>query len=408
MTRPTQAVILAGGRGTRMRPLTDRVPKPMVPFHGRPFVEHMIEDLRDQGFERFLLLLGHLPKVVMDHFGDGSAWGVDVEYGISGPDDLTASRVRLVEDRLDPLFMLLYCDNIWPLPFDRMWARFQHLGAPAMITVYTNRDGYTRDSVRVAEDGMVAVYDKAGTAPGLAGTEISYALLERDVILPLLPTHEQLPSGDVLFEEAAYPPLARAGRLAAFETAHRYYSAGSLRKLPLTEDFLARHPTVIVDRDGTLNERPPRAEYVRRPEDFRWLPGSLEALRALREEGFRVVVVSNQAGINRGAVTQEALEAIHGLMRWEAEEAGGRIDAVYVCPHDWDEGCACRKPAPGMLFAAQRDLHLDLSRTTFIGDDDRDGQAAHAAACPFIQVSEDNCLLDAVSQLLSHPQPTPR
>ena len=407
MTRPDQAVILAGGRGTRMRPLTDRVPKPMVPFHGKPFVEHMIEDLRDEGFGRFLLLLGHLPEVVMDHFGDGGDLGVEIDYGVTGPDDLTASRVRLVEDRLDPLFMLLYCDNIWPLPFDRMWARFTELGAPAMITVYRNRDGYTSDSVRVGDDGMVAVYDKHGTAPGLAGTEISYALLERDTVLPLLPAREELPEADLLFEEAVYPALAEQGRLAAFETDHRYYSAGSLRKLPLTEDFLARERTVILDRDGTLNERPPRAEYVRRPEDFRWLPGALEALRLLREHGFRVVIVSNQAGINRGAVEPQALEAIHGLMRWEAAEAGGRIDAVYVCPHDWDEGCECRKPKPGMLFQAQRDLHLDLSRTTFVGDDDRDGQAADAAGCPFVQVSERHTLLDAVTTLTStHPLPT--
>ncbi len=407
MTRATQAVILAGGRGTRMRPLTDRVPKPMVPFHGKPFVEHMIEDLRGQGFERFLLLLGHLPEVVMDHFGDGSALGVEIDYSVTGPDDLTASRVRLVEDRLDPLFMLLYCDNIWPLAFDRMWARFTQLGAPAMITVYRNRDGYTSDSVRVGNDGMVALYDKSGEAPDLAGTEISYALLERDTVLPLLPTRDQLPDGDLLFEEAVYPPLAQAGRLAAFETDHRYYSAGSLRKLPLTEDYLAGDRTVILDRDGTLNERPPRAEYVRRPEDFHWLPGALEALRLLREQGFRVVVVSNQAGINRGALSRADLDSIHGLMRWEAAEAGGRIDAIYVCPHDWDEGCDCRKPAPGMLFQAQRDFHLNLHETTFIGDDDRDGQAADAAGCPFIQVSERHPLLDAVTTLTSaQPQPT--
>ena len=73
-------------------------------------------------------------------------------------------------------------------------------------------------------------------------------------------------------------------------------------------------------------------------------------------------------------------------MRAEAAAAGGRIDAIYHCPHDWDEGCACRKPRPGMLFQAQRDHHLDLTRTFFVGDDERDGQAAAAAGAPFVLV----------------------
>ena len=81
--RPTQAVILAGGRGTRMRPLTDTRPKPMVEFHGRPFLEYMIEMLREQGFERVLLLLGYLPEVIQEHFGDGSGFGVEIDYSVS-------------------------------------------------------------------------------------------------------------------------------------------------------------------------------------------------------------------------------------------------------------------------------------------------------------------------------------
>src|SRR3954471_10680580 len=93
--RPTQAVILAGGRGTRMLPLTEKRPKPMVDVRGKPFLEHLVEMLREQGFQRVLLLLGYLPEVVTDHFGDGSAWGLDIDYSISGADDLTVSRVQL-------------------------------------------------------------------------------------------------------------------------------------------------------------------------------------------------------------------------------------------------------------------------------------------------------------------------
>lgn len=394
MTRPTQAVILAGGRGIRLRPITDSVPKMMVEFHGRPFLEYLVEMLRDQGFERILLLLGHLPHVIMDHF-DRSNLGVRIEYAVTAPDDLTAYRVWQARERLDDTFLLVYGDNYWPMRFSDMWAAYQASGAPAQITVYANADGYTRDSVIVGRDGFVEVFDRSRTTPGLRGVEISYAILDKASILPLLAEHDQL------FEDAVYPSLARSRRLHAYWTEHRYYSVGSHERLPLTSEFLARRPAIILDRDGVLNERPPRARYVREPEEFRWLPGAREALRLYVEAGWRVIVVSNQAGLERGAMTAADLAAVHARMCAEAEQAGGHIDAIYHCPHDWNAGCDCRKPKPGMLFQAQRDHHLDLSRTYFIGDDERDEEAARAAGCKFAYVSAQASLLDLTGRLLA-------
>lgn len=378
-----------------MRPLTDDRPKPMIEFAGRPFLAYMVEMLAQQGFDRILMLLGYLPDVIQDYFGDGRQLGVQIDYSVSDVDDLTARRLQLAADRLDPMFMLLYCDNYWPIDRERHWERFQHIGAPAMVTVYANHDGYSRSNVRVSEDGLLRVFDRSRTSPNLQGVEISYAFLPKR-LLELLP-----PDGDELVEQALYPRLAAEGQLGAFVSEHRYYSVGSMHRLPLTEAFLARRPTVVLDRDGVLNERPPRAQYVRTPAEFRWLDGSREALALLRTAGYRVVVVSNQAGINRGAMTAADVERVHERMRREAEEAGGAIDAVYYCPHDWDEGCACRKPKPGMLFQAQHDLHLDLSRTPYIGDDERDGQAADAAAMPYLAVDDEHSLLDRVRRFLN-------
>lgn len=391
LARPTQAVILAGGRGTRMLPLTESRPKPMVEFHGRPFLEYLLEMLREQGFERILLLLGHLPEVVQEHFGDGSGFGVEIEYSITAADDLTSSRVQRADHLIDPTFLLMYCDNYWPLRLDDMWERFQALNVPAMVTVYTNKDGYRpgKDSIRV-EDGRVTAFDKSRRTPGLQGVEISYAILTHELL-------ELLPEEDELVELALYPQLIEQGRLGAYPTDHRYYSVGSLDRLEATERFLARRPAVLLDRDGTLNRRPPRAEYVTGPDEFEWLPGSLDALRLLKDHGYLIALVSNQAGIARGAMTEGDLAAVNARM---LEESEGAIDAVYHCPHDWDVGCECRKPAPGMLFQAQRDLDLDLTRTRFIGDDERDGQAADAAGCPFTLVGEEHTLLDAVHELV--------
>jgi histidinol-phosphate phosphatase family protein len=264
--------------------------------------------------------------------------------------------------------------------------------------VYANRDDYSRDNVRVAEDGLVKAFDRSRTAPGLRGVEIGFAIMARDDVLPLL-TPEQQP-----FEQAVYPPLVESGSLRAYWTEHRYYSVGDHARLHLTEAFLARTPTVLLDRDGVLNARPSRAEYVRQPEDVRWLPGALAALRTFAEAGWRVIVISNQAGVGRGVMTEADVQAVNERMRREAEAAGGRIDAFYYCPHDWDAQCECRKPRPGLLFAAQRDFALDLTRTTFVGDDERDVQAALAAGALPVLLPEGASLLELSRELVAQQE----
>jgi D-glycero-D-manno-heptose 1,7-bisphosphate phosphatase len=99
-------------------------------------------------------------------------------------------------------------------------------------------------------------------------------------------------------------------------------------------------------------------------------------------------------------MSQADLTAIHDRMKQEIARAGGQIDGIYWCPHTWDEGCECRKPKPGLLYQAQRDLHLDLTRTPFIGDDERDAAAAAAAGCPFYRVTNARSLLQITQQLL--------
>jgi D-glycero-D-manno-heptose 1,7-bisphosphate phosphatase len=369
----------------------------MIQIHGKPFLEYMLEMLRDQGFVRILLLLGYLPEVIQEYFGNGSRWDIQIEYSVSNPDDLTVRRVQLAQERLDPCFLLLYCDNYWPMQIEKMWSRFVAANVLAMTTVYSNKDKYSRDSVTVDPDGYIQVIDRSRTTPGLQGIEISYAFLNRSAL-------EFLPEQDALIEEALYPQLARRRQLLAYVTHHRYYSIGSPERLPLTEAFLARHPTVILDRDGVLNQRPLQAQYVRTTNEFKWLPGAKEALRLFKEAGYRVIVVSNQAGIARGAMTESDLTHIHERMKSEAVEAGGQIEAIYYCPHDWGDDCECRKPKAGMLFQAQRDFSLDLSRTLFVGDDERDAQAAEAAGAPAALVSDRTTLLDVAHNLLGGGQ----
>jgi D-glycero-D-manno-heptose 1,7-bisphosphate phosphatase len=395
--RPRQAVILAGGRGSRLAPLTDTRSKAMIEFHGKPFLEYIVELLKEQGFERVLLLLGYKAESIIDHFGDGSRVGMDISYSVSSPDDLTVRRMQIARDRIEDSFLLMYCDNYWPLDMNRMWARFETAGVPAMVTVYSNPDRYSRDSVIVGSDGLVKVYDRGRTMPGLSGIEIGYAILTRPVL-------DLLPEDDALFEEAVYPKLTARRQLAAWVTDHRYYSVGSHERLPLTAEFFSRRPTVLLDRDGVLNRKPARAEYVRTWADFEWMPGALDALALLHRSGCRTIVISNQAGVARGAMTADDLGDIHRRMLEVVRQNGGEIDAIYTCMHGWDEGCACRKPKPGMFFQAQREFSFDLSRAVYIGDDERDGTAAEAAGCRFLMASESNGILEQTKRFLEGEQ----
>lgn len=148
---------------------------------------------------------------------------------------------------------------------------------------------------------------------------------------------------------------------------------------------VALTPAIFVDRDGVINAN--RPDHVTRWEEFVFIPGALEALQALADQPWPVFVITNQAIIGRGIAPAAIVDDIHVRMRAMVAAAGGRIDAVYLCPHRPEDGCDCRKPRPGMLRRAAREHGLDLSRSYFIGDALSDAQAAAAAGATPIFVS---------------------
>ena len=126
--------------------------------------------------------------------------------------------------------------------------------------------------------------------------------------------------------------------------------------------------TIFLDRDGVINRNPPNKGYVRKWAEFTFIPNARKAIRELTESGYRIIVITNQAGIGRGLYSEQSLTDIHSRMVAEISKTGGTIDAVYYCPHHPEAGCECRKPKPGMLIRAAREHNIELSNAYLIGD----------------------------------------
>jgi len=370
MIRPKQAAILCGGLGTRMRPLTDLMPKPMVSVNGRPFLAYLVEQLRDQGIRRIVLLTGYLSEQIRDHFADGAKWDVDISYSHGPVEWGTGRRVWEARQQLDESFLLLYSDNFVPFNLDKLLA----FHAPRQAAISLLVQAKTPGNISLAANGRVECYDPSRKGLGLDQVEIGYMLVERDLML------EMFDAPDVSFSHIL-TKLADCGRLAGFFSRDPYHSISDPARWWLAEQYLTLKRILLIDRDGTINQRPPPAEYVTSWQEFRWVDNTVAAMESLAGAGFRFIVLSNQAGIGRGRVDAKAVHAINKRMIEELGRRGIQILDVYICPHDWNENCGCRKPAPGMLLRASKEHLLRMDRTIFIGDDPRDALAAERVEC---------------------------
>ncbi len=141
---------------------------------------------------------------------------------------------------------------------------------------------------------------------------------------------------------------------------------------------------VFLDRDGVLTRE--RPDYVKNPDELQVLPGIGPPLRDLRNMGFRLVIVTNQSVVGRGLATREEMDKIHNKLQSELKRMDCSIDAIYYCPHLPGEGCSCRKPEPGLILRAAKDLGIDVSASWMIGDKEIDVEAARRAGCHALRV----------------------
>lgn len=386
-----QCVLLAGGLGTRLGALAEATPKPLLPVAGRPFLDHLIDEIARFGIDRFVILAGHLGERIVRHYaGRRTARGrpLTVEVVVEPHPLGTAGGLALFANRLDDTFLLFNADTFFdfnlsdflqpPLAGDvlmRMAVRPEadaaRFGTVELVGAPGNAGSPEHGSARV-----VGFREKARRAE--SGLVNAGAYLMRKEVVAVIGRPPCSMELDVM------PKLAKRGALEA-----RAYE-GSFIDIGVPEEFdRAQHlfpiarPAVFFDRDGVLNED---SGYTHRTADLRWLPGAREAVRAVNDSGRFAFVITNQSGVARGYYDEAAVTAFHSEMQRQLAEIGAHIDAFVFCPHHpggtvdpYVLACDCRKPAPGMIRHLLRTWPVRSADSVVIGDRDSDLAAAAAA-----------------------------
>jgi len=390
MDKIKQAVILAGGRGERLRPLTNAIPKPMAPVNGRPFLEYLIELLRTNGIEEIILLVGYLNEKIVEHFGNGLNFGVKINYSIGKIDDDTGRRLKRAKDMLAGTFICMYGDNYWPMDLAKMMEVYEKNNTLAMMVLYNNRDGGGEygfeNNIRIENNGLISRYDPARKSSDLNALDVGTFILKKEFV-------DEMPEHNFHFQNEFLPELISTKRMSGYGIDHPYYSITNMNKLNEMREFLRTKKVVFLDRDGVINRKMPKGDYVKKWEEFKFLPGAIDAIKKLSSAGFDVFIVTNQRGISRGIMSERDLGLVHNRMVLELESAGASISGIYYCPHGKQDECFCRKPNPGMLIRAARDHKLDLSRSIIIGDDETDIEAGKTVGAKTFRVTPENNLL---------------
>jgi NDP-sugar pyrophosphorylase family protein len=228
-----QAVILAGGLGTRLGAITQHVPKPMVPVAGKPYLEHQIVLLRNQGIAEIVLLTGYLGEQIKRYFGDGSAWGVSIRYSQEATPVGTGGALRDARKLLAPQFLLIYGDSYLPLDYGDVLCKLAATQVCGVMVVYANSLGDTSVRNNVALGGsLISRYDKTGDDPELRYVEAGVLAFERTLV-------DRIPSqGVVSLEQQIFPALIAEKQMAAYVTTQRFYDIGTPDRLRAIEAFL--------------------------------------------------------------------------------------------------------------------------------------------------------------------------
>lgn len=424
---------MAGGRGTRISELFPDIPKPLIPIEGVPVLEREIISLRDQGFKDIIMTVSHMGDKIMNHFGDGSKLGVEIQYyNEITPLGNAGALFKLREQLEDEPFLLLNADAVFDVDFNRM-VKFHHAHG-GLVTLFTHPNNHPYDSGLIvanndmsvqswlAKEDVRPIYYKNRVNAGLHVIDpkvLDMVTVDIDKIGTLDEQSEKTIKIDL--DRQLLKPLAGTGKMFCYDSPEYVKDMGTPERFSqVEEDFKAgrvsaknlsnKQKAIFLDRDGTINKY---VGFLRNINDFVLIDGVAEAIKEINTSGYLAVIVTNQPVIARGEVTYEELNEIHNKMETLLGKQGAYLDAIYYCPHHPDSGfdgevkelkfdCDCRKPKPGLLLKAAEELNIDLSQSWMIGDSKNDIMAGKNAGCKTALIGNEDYKQDiTVDSLLT-------
>ncbi len=411
-----KVVIMAGGKGTRIASIASDIPKPMIPISGKPILEYEILNLKKQGFDDFLITVGHLGQVIVDYFGDGHKFGVNIDYYFEVKPLGNAGALFKVKDKLTDDFLLINGDLVFDIDFNK-FVEF-HRTKGGLVTLFTHPNSHPYDSGLIVTDSnntVIKWLNKEDERPVWyknrvnAGIHIvSPKILEKEFI------EEKIDLDRMLLK-----PLCGSGQMFAYDSSEYVKDMGTPERFnAVASDFnrgivhskclLNKQRAIFLDRDGTINKY---VGFLRNIDELELIDGVAEAIKMINGSDYLAIVVTNQPVIARGEVSIDELNLIHNKLETLLGQQGCYLDAIYYCPHHPDKGfegerpeykivCECRKPKPGLLIKAAKDFNIDLEKSWMIGDDDNDVKAGLSAGCKTLKVDSEHNLLCCVKQII--------
>lgn len=407
-----KAVVMAGGKGTRISSVASDIPKPMIKVGGKPVLEHGIECLREQGFTDLIITVGHLKHAITDYFGNGSKispvtgepFGVSIEYFVEESPLGTVGALFRIKDRLTEDFLLINADALFDVDLNR-FIKF-HKETGGMVTLFTHPSDHLHDSGLIVADMNHAVCQwltKEDPRPSYYKNRVNAGL---HVISPSL-LDVNVGTSKIDLDRQLLKPLAGYGKMFCYDSPEYVKDMGTPERYEAVcadfrngrikaKNLKNKQKAIFLDRDGTINKN---VGFLRSMDEFELINGVAEAVQKINRSGYLAIVITNQPVIARGEVSLEELEQIHNKMETILGREGAYLDAIYFCPHHPDKGfrgerreykmsCSCRKPMPGMILKAAGDYNIDLSQSWMIGDGENDVRAGINAGCKTALIGE--------------------
>lgn len=364
MNKIKQAVIFCGGMGTRLGHLTKNKPKPMIHVSGKPFLEHLIIQLKKNGIKKILLLTGFQELKIRKYFQNGSKWNVSIKYSYNPPETKTALRLLFAKKLLDDYFLLLYSDNYCSLNLSKHISIYKEIKKPILITVCKKKIGNCNF---LKNNRAISYSTKRSNKKKYV--EVGYMILKKNVLKNIKKINVDFSYYLELF--------AKDKKLFGFLNHGGYLSIGDPDRLKLTRSFFKRSNYILIDRDGVLNKRPPVGKYVAKVQKLRMLDRFVNKLK-YGVKNLKFICISNQAGIATGELKNIDLNKINNKIKQYFKSKINIVD-FFVSKDHFNSNSFYRKPNPGLFFEAAKKYKFILDKTIYIGDDKRDVEAAYNA-----------------------------